>query len=186
MRWRGLGTTAFAVSAVGFAVQRFQRGPPPRMISTLGDVVLRPVSSEGALEGAALKASSLWTSTGAVIFVAANDTVLGVGEFQRDYFKNDLFLDEERDFYAYLGNRKLITLRSALGALLRPDKFYRGLRAVNQRVEAKGIDGNMVGEGLTQGGVLVVAPDGQVRYTYLEKTGQEIPVDEINAALDDL
>ena len=44
----------------------------------------------------------------------------------------------------------------------------------------------MKGEGLIQGGVLVVASDGKVVYTYLEETGSQLPVDEISKAIDSL
>lgn len=43
-----------------------------------------------------------------------------------------------------------------------------------------------MGEGLTLGGIMVISPSGEELYTYREVTGQEIPKDEIAAALDKL
>ena len=103
---------------------------------------------------------------------AANDTVLGVGEFQRDYFKgSELYLDEDKAFYAYLGNRRLLTLGGTLKALLLPWRTIRSFRDVGRRMKEKNIEGNMVGEGLLLGGVLVVDKSGKIIYSYQEKTG---------------
>ena len=78
---------------------------------------------------------------------AANDTVLGVGEFQRDYFKgSELYLDEDKAFYAYLGNRRLLTLGGTLKALLLPWRTIRSFRDVGRRMKEKNIEGNMVGD----------------------------------------
>ena len=97
---------------------------------------------------------------------AANDTVLGVGEFQRDYFKgSELYLDEDKAFYAYLGNRRLLTLGGTLKALLLPWRTIRSFRDVGRRMKEKNIEGNMVGEGLLLGGVLVVDKSGKIIYS---------------------
>ena len=78
---------------------------------------------------------------------AANDTGLGVGEFQRDYFKgSELYLDEDKAFYAYLGNRRLLTLGGTLKALLLPWRTIRSFRDVGRRMKEKNIEGNMVGD----------------------------------------
>merc|ERR1712025_389118 len=103
----------------------------------LATTTLRPVK-HGAINGNSIEASSLWREealglselvairggkqrlVGVVKEVAptqqaANDTVLGVGEFQRDYFRgSELYLDEDKAFYAYLGNRRLLTLGGTL------------------------------------------------------------------------
>ena len=44
----------------------------------------------------------------------------------------------------------------------------------------------MVGEGLVQGGVLVVDAKGDIMYRYLEETGSPIPVDAISRAINSL
>lgn len=112
-----------------------------------------------------------------------NDSALGVGAFERDYFPYALYLDEAKAFYQYLGNRKFFTLRSAASALSNPLGLYRSIKAIGQRMQAKNIEGNLAGEGNLQGGVLVVAPDGTVVYSYQERTGSIIPADDVAAAL---
>jgi hypothetical protein len=118
---------------------------------------------------------------------AANDTVLGVGEFERQYFGGGaVYLDEGKQFYGFLGDRKLISTRNVFKALVRPLKTWRSLRAVGDRMKSKGIEGNMVGEGLLLGGVLVVDRDGRVTYSYPETAGEPAPVDAVDEALDAL
>ena len=52
-------------------------------------------------------------------------------------------------------------------------------------MKAKGIDGNMKGDGLVQGGIIVIGPSPacDIVYTYREETGIPIPIDEIDAAI---
>ena len=51
------------------------------------------------------------------------------------------------------------------------------------RLKEKEVEGNMVGEGLVLGGVLVVDKAGSIQYMYKEETGSEVPVEEIKTAL---
>ena len=67
---------------------------------------------------------------------AENDTVLGVGAFQEEYFGGKpLFLDEERRFYDALGSRKIFTLKTLAKALWSPRKTYREVKALGARLE---------------------------------------------------
>ena len=95
-------------------------------------------------------------------------------------------MDEERIFYQELGDRKLDFMLRRL--FTNPVGVWRDLKALGARLKAKGggIEGNLVGEGLTLGGIMVISPSSEVLYTYREVTGQEIPRDEIAAALDQL
>lgn len=68
-----------------------------------------------------------------------------------------------------------------------PLGVWRDLKALGVRLRAKGpeggIEGNLVGDGLTLGGILVLGPQSEVIFQYKEETGQEIPTEEIAAAL---
>ena len=44
----------------------------------------------------------------------------------------------------------------------------------------------MVGEGMIQGGVLVISPSRGVVYTHNEKTGSLLPFEDMKQALDSL
>lgn len=118
---------------------------------------------------------------------AVNDTMLGVAEFETSYLSGgNVYMDADRRFYSYLGDRKLLTTRSILKSLLRPFKTWRSLKAIGDRMKAKNIEGNMVGEGLLLGGVLVVDKDGAIKYSYPETTGQPAPVEKVDEALDEI
>mmetsp|Transcript_63093 Transcript_63093/g.150397 ORF Transcript_63093/g.150397 Transcript_63093/m.150397 type:complete len:146 (-) Transcript_63093:99-536(-) len=100
---------------------------------------------------------------------ADTDEKLGVAEFQKKYFSDPLYLDEENNFYKALGSRKL-SLPS-----WNPFKLWSGWKKLTARLKSKPeIEGNMVGEGLVQGGVLVIGPGSMgVVHTYLEETGRD-------------
>lgn len=110
---------------------------------------------------------------------AETDETLGVGEFHEKYFglQYPLYLDEEKSFYEYLGNRKLSI---PFSAILKPWKAFRYYKSMTARMKEKNIEGNMVGEGLVQGGLLVIAPGTglDVLYRYEEVTGSEVPMDD--------
>ena len=83
-----------------------------------------------------------------------------------------LYLDEDREFYAFLGNRKLLSP----WMLLKPWKIFGVVgwaKNIGSRLKNKKVEGNYAGEGIVQGGVLVMAP-GEVQtclYKYQEVTG---------------
>ena len=52
---------------------------------------------------------------------------------------------------------------------------------MGKRLESKGVEGNMVGDGLAKGGVLVITPDDKVRYAFYEDPGNGIPEAEVAA-----
>ena len=58
-------------------------------------------------------------------------------------------------------------------------KARREMKELGKRMEAKGVAGNMVGDGLVKGGVLCIAPDGELKHTFYEDAGKGIPDDEL-------
>uniref|UniRef100_A0A7S1YHB2 Peroxiredoxin-like 2 activated in M-CSF stimulated monocytes n=1 Tax=Grammatophora oceanica TaxID=210454 RepID=A0A7S1YHB2_9STRA len=99
--------------------------------------------------------------------------------FHDKYYPYPLYRDENLDFYSYLGNRKL-EFNVGYNPINWVKGFF-GLRAVGKRLKAKNIDGNMNGEGLTKGGVVIFGKDGTPKYAYQEDG--EMPVEEILAAV---
>mmetsp|Transcript_63930 Transcript_63930/g.169201 ORF Transcript_63930/g.169201 Transcript_63930/m.169201 type:complete len:147 (-) Transcript_63930:405-845(-) len=97
------------------------------------------------------------------------DEKLGVGEFQNKYFGgNTLYLDEELQFYKALGGRR-ISLPS-----WSPCALWKVYKEVSGRMAQKQISGNLAGEGLTLGGVLVIGSGDQgILYEYLEESGAD-------------
>jgi hypothetical protein len=50
----------------------------------------------------------------------------------------------------------------------------------------QGVEGNMVGEGLVQGGILIISPSKGVVYQHNEQTGSLLPFEDIKKALESL
>lgn len=103
---------------------------------------------------------------------------LGTRLFQQDYFSYPVYLDANQDFYKALGNRRLFSLVS-----WNPLTWWSSMKEMSGRTDARGIPGNLKGEGIVLGGVVVISKDNGVVYQYLEQTGMPVPVDEISAAV---
>ncbi len=129
---------------------------------------------------------------------AKTDRELGVGEFQSKYFGNNpVYLDTEKNFYKVLGSRKI--LQQSLSSW-NPFKLWRNFKELMARVKGKGIEGNKVGEGLLQGGLLAInvvlraSASAEVDlaetsgktdcfFVYVEITGDTIPIASIQVAI---
>mmetsp|Transcript_7302 Transcript_7302/g.12730 ORF Transcript_7302/g.12730 Transcript_7302/m.12730 type:complete len:129 (-) Transcript_7302:967-1353(-) len=106
----------------------------------------------------------------------------GLMEFYNDYFTYPLYRDVDLKFYEGLGNRKL-------SLPWNPISLFKGVfefRKVNNRLKDKNIGGNIKGEGLTKGGIILFDKNGKQKYAYLEETGDEIPLEDILAAMADM
>lgn len=102
----------------------------------------------------------------------------GLAEFNQKSFPFPLYRDADRAFYEALGNRKLSLPWNPISMV--KGMFF--LRNVSKRVSEKNIEGNLTGEGLTKGGVILFGKDGKQKYAYPEETFSEMPVDDILAA----
>ena len=79
-------------------------------------------------------------------------------------------------FYEALGSRKLSI------STWNPFKIFKGIRKIYKRLGRKNISGNLKGEGLVQGGIVIFDNSG-ARYAYREETGMEVPDDDIIAVV---
>ena len=52
-----------------------------------------------------------------------------------------------------------------------------------RRVKNAGLDGNLVGEGTVQGGIIIFGKDGKPKAMYPEETGNELPLKDIVSSL---
>ncbi|CAH8565635.1 unnamed protein product [Heterobilharzia americana] len=88
----------------------------------------------------------------------------GVQEFiDGQFFDGDLYLDVERKTYKALEYKK-VSACSGLSSL-----FSKAGRALNSKVKAAKIPGNMSGDGWQTGGLLVVEKGGNVLYHFEQK-----------------
>ena len=102
----------------------------------------------------------------------------GLSEFYHDYFSFPIYRDINLAVYKALGNRKL-KLNT-----WNPWKLFRGYREMSKRLKRKGLSGNLKGEGVVQGGVLVFDKHGILRFAYEEETGSELEMDDVQEAID--
>lgn len=102
----------------------------------------------------------------------------GLTEFYKDSFNFPLYKDQDLVFYnEFFGQRKLKL------TTLNPYRLYRAYKDTSTRLKEKQLEGNMVGEGMVQGGIIIFGKDGKAKYAYEEETGSEVPMDDIVAAL---
>lgn len=84
-------------------------------------------------------------------------------------------------FHAINGGTAVVS--STAGFLWRFCTGSRQLAANGKRADDAGVTGNLTGEGLTHGGLLVVARGGEVKYLFLEaEIGDHAPMEEVMAA----
>lgn len=103
----------------------------------------------------------------------------GLAEFESNFFPYPLYRDESQIFYDALGLRKM----SLKPKSWNPLKIIRGFREMSKRLSKKNISGNLKGEGLVQGGIIIFDKNGKARYAYREETGFEVPINDIIAAV---
>lgn len=101
----------------------------------------------------------------------------GLVEFYEKSFTFPIYKDENLTFYEFFGKKKL-GLNS-----YNPLRLYRGYKKMMKRINAKGLSGNLVGEGMVQGGIIVFDKNGQPKFAYEEDTGKEVPVEDLLLAV---
>ncbi|CAJ1944291.1 unnamed protein product [Cylindrotheca closterium] len=87
--------------------------------------------------------------------------------------------DESLKFYEALGNRSITE-----HVLYNPFKAISALRRHMSRLKEKKIEGNLKGEGLKSGGLIIFGKDGSPQFMVPEQTGTPFDEDELLAALE--
>jgi hypothetical protein len=105
---------------------------------------------------------------------------LEVDGFKPTYWAGDLFFDPEKTFYAAVHGGQV--KKGNLFEFLNP--FSRAWKNT-KRAKASGTvkDHNLVGDGLTLGGVMVIEKGGKIAYRFEEESfGDHAPFEELLAA----
>ncbi|KAL3822285.1 hypothetical protein ACHAXA_005918 [Cyclostephanos tholiformis] len=102
----------------------------------------------------------------------------GLTEFYEDYYTYPLFRDDGLVFYNDFFGKRRIKLTT-----YNPFKLYSGYNSMTSRLREKKLDGNLKGEGIVQGGIIIFDKDGRARYAYEEDVGKELVMEDIIAAL---
>jgi len=103
----------------------------------------------------------------------------GLVEFYTNSFPFPLYRDEGLVFYNHFFNGRRLGLST-----LNPLRLYRGYKEMTARLNKKGLEGNLKGEGILQGGIIIFGKDGAPKFAYEEETGTALPMDEIKSALE--
>jgi hypothetical protein len=103
----------------------------------------------------------------------------GLTDFYSKSYTYPLYRDEGLIFYNDFFNGSKISLSS-----FNPFKLYSGYKKMTARLSEKGLEGNLKGEGMVQGGIIIFGKDGNAKFTYREETGSPLPVDDILAAIE--
>ena len=102
-----------------------------------------------------------------------DDDCLGVGDFATKYFpKGSVYHNPTLDFWSALGSRRLTSQKLST---YNPFKLYKSAKEMGKRQKSKGVEGNLKGEGIVQGGIMVFDGEGNLTYAYKEMTGYLLP-----------
>jgi hypothetical protein len=102
----------------------------------------------------------------------------GLSVFHDDHFSYPLYKDEGLVFYNdFFGKRKIAL------STYNPFKLYSGYKSMTKRLKEKNLEGNMVGEGMVQGGLIIFDKAGDAVYAYEEEIGSELVLEDIITAL---
>lgn len=111
------------------------------------------------------------------------DEELGVGEFQRKYFRNyPCYVDEEQMFYKIVMGNHLFSMKPYSW---NPFTLYKDFRNIQQRIKEKDITGNLKGDYAIKGGLLLFSHNGALQLKVDEVVGEDLPYDEIVKAVKD-
>jgi hypothetical protein len=107
----------------------------------------------------------------------------GLSDFYNDHYTYPLYRDMNLDFYNSFGLKGKITDHISWSTILNPFKAYKQMQKMNERMTSKNLKGNLIGEGLKTGGIIIFGLDGQPKYAYPEITGQELNVNDLLIAI---
>jgi len=110
----------------------------------------------------------------------------GLTAFYKDHYPYPMYRDENLDFYNAFGSNKKITDSMSWSTILNPYAIYKGVKQMNTRMTTKKLEGNLIGEGLKTGGIIIFGNDQLPKYCYPEITGSELNIDDILAAVQDV
>lgn len=103
----------------------------------------------------------------------------GLTTFYKDHFTYPLYRDDGLVFYNdFFGKRSIFNFTT-----YNPFTLYGGYKEMTKRLSEKKLEGNLVGEGIVQGGIIIFDKHGKARYAHEEETGKELDMEGIVASL---
>ncbi|GAX27206.1 prostamide/prostaglandin F2alpha synthase [Fistulifera solaris] len=102
----------------------------------------------------------------------------GLKTFQKEYFNSwPIYLDEDLQLYKIMGNRSIFKVKTMF-------KLLGNMRKLSRRMSQKRIEGNLVGEGTIQGGILIFDGKGDLVHVQLEDITKELNMSEMAEILE--
>jgi AhpC/TSA antioxidant enzyme len=102
----------------------------------------------------------------------------GLAEFQELYFNRaPLYRDVELKYYEAFGKQKINML-----PYYNPFKLYQWFRTISNRMKSQNIDGNLKGEGLIKGGLLIFVK-GELKYAEDEPFGEPLNTEALKQVI---
>jgi AhpC/TSA antioxidant enzyme len=111
---------------------------------------------------------------GIVKEIAADPT--GLAEFSEVYFlkTGPLYRDVELRYYQAFGNQYINML-----PFWNPFKLYQWGAEIGKRMKEQKIEGNLKGEGMIKGGILIFDQNAELQYAQEEAFGTPLDTDEL-------
>jgi len=103
----------------------------------------------------------------------------GLEEFHDVYFPHPVYRDEDLFFYSLFGDDNSIFK----GVSWNPFQLYKDYKDLGVRMKEKNIEGNLVGEGLKTGGIIIFDKKGEPKYAYPEQTGTPLVEEDLVSVL---
>lgn len=101
----------------------------------------------------------------------------GLWEFHHTFFPFPLYRDVGLKLYSALGSRKIAL------TTWNPLRLWKDYKELGRRMTEKQIKGNLKGEGMIQGGILIFDATGKLRYALEEDIGNPLELADIRAAV---
>jgi len=105
----------------------------------------------------------------------------GLEEFHKEYFPFPIYKDLNLEFYDAFGNGSVMA-----HVTFNPFKIFSGMKRMKNRLKEKKIEGNLTGEGLKTGGLIIFDNDGSPKFIAPEVTGSPWNEEELLASLDNI
>lgn len=117
-----------------------------------------------------------------VVALVKEDIGTEVADFRAGFWSDEVFLDEEKQFFVALGGGKEIrsfTVLSFLAMIANPFRKSR-IKDALAKSDKDGVKGNITGEGFVNGGVYVIRSDGKAAFAFPEEEmGDMAPVEDV-------
>lgn len=107
-----------------------------------------------------------------------------IEEFRKDFWREELFMDEAKGFFKALGGGELVQEFPSNSSFLMTMMNPFNKNPVKKKLSQGKAKGNIAGEGLVHGGLYVMRKTGVAELSFLEeRLGDTCPINQIKEAV---